>query len=303
MFKNFKAGLILLFGVAVFSQACNSNDYETTNSGLKYKFIKDAKGDKLEEGKILIVNMAYYTDKDSALFKSSDFPYPVSLPYQDSIWTQSGMIFEGFKMLKKGDSLEFRVPAKDLFEKSFQTSIPEGINKDSEIRFNVGVVDILDEEGFMAWQMEQFQKEQQKAETQATEQISKDAKIIDDYLKENNIVAKNTESGLRYVIKEEGKGVKPEAGNTVSVHYKGTLLDGTPFDSSFDRNEPLSFQIGMGQVIPGWDEGISILNKGSKATLFIPSSLAYGSRGAGPVIQPNSILVFDVELVDVKTNN
>ena len=86
----------------------------------------------------------------------------------------------------------------------------------------------------------------------------------------------------------------------VSVHYKGQLADGTVFDSSYKRNSPLDFQVGVGQVIPGWDEGICMLNVGDKARLVIPSDLAYGSAGAGGVIPPNATLVFDVELMNVK---
>ncbi|MGV6831503.1 MAG: FKBP-type peptidyl-prolyl cis-trans isomerase, partial [bacterium] len=87
---------------------------------------------------------------------------------------------------------------------------------------------------------------------------------------------------------------------TVSVHYKGQLPDGTVFDSSYKRNQPIDFPLGMGQVIPGWDEGISLLKVGDKARFVIPSELAYGSRGAGGVIPPNATLIFDVELMNVK---
>ncbi len=109
-----------------------------------------------------------------------------------------------------------------------------------------------------------------------------------------------TDSGLRYQILQEGNGVKAEKGQTVSVHYKGQLIDGTVFDSSYKRNEPIDFPLGVGQVIPGWDEGISLLKVGDKARLVIPSDLAYGSRGAGGVIPPNANLIFDVELMAVK---
>ncbi|MBU2919841.1 peptidylprolyl isomerase [Winogradskyella psychrotolerans] len=109
-----------------------------------------------------------------------------------------------------------------------------------------------------------------------------------------------TESGLRYQIIQKGEGKKAEKGNTVSVHYKGQLADGTVFDSSYKRNSPLDFQVGVGQVIPGWDEGICLLNVGDKARLVIPSDLGYGAAGAGGVIPPNATLVFDVELMDVK---
>ncbi len=109
-----------------------------------------------------------------------------------------------------------------------------------------------------------------------------------------------TDSGLRYQILQKGAGEKAEKGKTVSVHYKGQLVDGTVFDSSYKRNAPIDFPLGMGQVIAGWDEGVSLLNVGDKARLVIPSDLAYGSRGAGGVIPPDATLVFDVELMDVK---
>lgn len=108
-----------------------------------------------------------------------------------------------------------------------------------------------------------------------------------------------TASGLQYIEHLAGSGPKPQPGEIVSVHYTGKLADGTKFDSSYDRGEPIKFAIGKGQVIPGWDEGIAMMNKGGKATLIIPPDLAYGARGAGNVIPPNATLTFDVELVDI----
>ncbi|NNK27677.1 MAG: peptidylprolyl isomerase [Flavobacteriaceae bacterium] len=113
----------------------------------------------------------------------------------------------------------------------------------------------------------------------------------------------STESGLRYQVLQEGDGAKAEKGKTVSVHYKGQLVDGTIFDSSYKRNQPIDFALGIGQVIPGWDEGIGLLKVGDKARFVIPSNLAYGSAGAGGVIPPDATLVFDVELMDVKYNS
>ena len=109
-----------------------------------------------------------------------------------------------------------------------------------------------------------------------------------------------TDSGLRYQILEKGSGKQAEKGKGVSVHYKGMLLDGTVFDSSYQRKQPIDFNLGVGQVIAGWDEGIQLLKVGDKARFVIPSDLAYGSQGAGGVIPPNAILIFDVELMDVK---
>jgi peptidyl-prolyl cis-trans isomerase A (cyclophilin A) len=109
-----------------------------------------------------------------------------------------------------------------------------------------------------------------------------------------------TESGLRYQIIQNGNGTKAEKGKNVSVHYKGQLADGTVFDSSYKRNQPIDFPVGVGQVISGWDEGIQLLKVGDKARFVIPSHLGYGSRGAGGVIPPDATLIFDVELMNVK---
>jgi peptidylprolyl isomerase len=119
-------------------------------------------------------------------------------------------------------------------------------------------------------------------------------------LAEHTVGFTQTESGLYYMMIQEGKGSKPAKGQSVSVHYKGMLLDGKVFDSSYNRNEPIDFNIGVGQVIPGWDEGIMLLDVGAKARFVIPSDLAYGAAGAGGVIPPNAALVFDVELMAVK---
>ncbi|SDL76680.1 peptidylprolyl isomerase [Salinimicrobium catena] len=109
-----------------------------------------------------------------------------------------------------------------------------------------------------------------------------------------------TSSGLRYKMVSEGNGKKAEKGKTVSVHYKGMLADGTVFDSSYKRKQPIEFPLGKGHVIEGWDEGIQLLKEGDKARFVIPSHLGYGARGAGGVIPPNATLVFDVELMKVK---
>jgi peptidylprolyl isomerase len=114
--------------------------------------------------------------------------------------------------------------------------------------------------------------------------------------KEEGIV---TDSGLRYIEIEEGTGPAPQPGDVVAVHYRGTLEDGTEFDNSYDRGEPIQFALGQGRVIPGWDEGIALMKKGGKAKLVIPPELAYGAQGAGGVIPPNATLTFEVELVNI----
>jgi len=109
---------------------------------------------------------------------------------------------------------------------------------------------------------------------------------------------KTTASGLQYKITLEGKGKSPAATDTVLVHYEGRLLNGTVFDSSIKRNEPISFP--LNRVIPGWTEGLQLIKEGGKAILYIPSKLAYGSRGAGGAIGPDETLIFEVELLKVQ---
>jgi peptidylprolyl isomerase len=108
-----------------------------------------------------------------------------------------------------------------------------------------------------------------------------------------------TSSGLKYIILKTGKGNTPKTGQTVSVHYTGTLTNGKKFDSSLDKGQPFSFILGKGQVIPGWDEGLSTMKVGERRKLTIPPKLGYGAAGAGGVIPPNATLIFDVELLKI----
>src|SRR5690606_24295795 len=124
---------------------------------------------------------------------------------------------------------------------------------------------------------------------------SNQQKLVDDMKAGMQVTA----SGLYYKITKTTAGVAPAKGDDVAVHYAGRLVDGTEFDSSFKRNEPIEFPVGIGQVIRGWDEGILLLKEGEAATFLIPSDLGYGPRGAGGVIPPNAWLIFDVELVKV----
>ncbi|NEP58518.1 MAG: FKBP-type peptidyl-prolyl cis-trans isomerase [Symploca sp. SIO2G7] len=134
----------------------------------------------------------------------------------------------------------------------------------------------------------------------AVEQAKQTAMDIDSESEQTtDAQAVTTPSGLKYIDIKEGDGAMPQKGQTVEVHYTGTLRDGSKFDSSRDRQSPFSFKIGVGQVIKGWDEGVASMKVGGQRQLIIPPELGYGARGAGGVIPPNATLIFDVELLNI----
>ena len=143
---------------------------------------------------------------------------------------------------------------------------------------------------------EVFTKALEEAKEREAEEAAKKA----EELKKLTKGATKTNSGLSYIMINKGNGENPSKGDTVAVHYTGKLVDGTKFDSSYDRGQPIEFPLGQGRVIKGWDEGIALLKKGGKATFIIPPDLGYGQRGVPPVIPQNATLIFDVELVNIK---
>ncbi len=139
-----------------------------------------------------------------------------------------------------------------------------------------------------------FMKKQQEASSGNAEKASA---FLEENKKKKDV--KVTESGLQYKVIKEGEGEKPETTDKVKVHYKGTLLDGTTFDSSYERGEPASFR--LEQVIPGWTEGLQLMSEGAKYKFFIPPHLGYGERAPqGSAIKPNSLLIFEVELISIE---
>jgi FKBP-type peptidyl-prolyl cis-trans isomerase len=190
---------------------------------------------------------------------------------------------------------------------------PPGIKVDDLLKVRLGAYDMKTEAEMQALYQEIGQKEQEKAAERAKTLLVEEAKTIDAYLAKNNLKGQKTASGLVYVIEKEGTGDSTSVGSTLYVNYAGYLLDGPLFDTSYPElakannmfsaerpYEPLPVNVGVGQVIPGWDEGLMLLKKGSKAKFIIPSPLGYGESGAGAMIPANSILVFDVEVTDIK---
>ena len=281
------AAMSLLLSAMVIScgQKSPFPGYKSTETGLYYKEIVKGTGEALELNDVIRVNLAYYIN-DSLLFSTNELPEPAYDLVHESLF--QGDIYEGFRMMHVGDSMSFMINADSVFRKQFRAPIiPEYVTPEAYLRWEVKVEEATTEEAYQQKKMEEAAALQQQANDE-----------FKAYLSANGITAEPQESGLVYVCTKKGKGPKPGYKQKVKVHYTGKLLDGTVFDSSVDRGEPIEFELGVGRVIPGWDEGIALMSKGEKGVLYIPSNLAYGARQAGDLIKPYSNLMFEVELVD-----
>lgn len=262
--------------------------YEKTQNGLYYQFFKQNAGEKPQNGELLEVGISFLVN-DSVLVPSHDD----ILMLQESQF--AGDLYEGLAMMHKGDSASFIVNIDSTFKYLFgQPKLPEGFNSTDVLRFEICLNDYYPESEFMH---RMIAKSIAKMKADYPEETAKAAQELADFLANNGVTAEPTESGLYYVMTQEGNGEKPEAGQVVTIHYTGKLLDGTVFDSSVE-GDPISQPIGVGQFIPGWDEGIMMMSKGEKGTLYIPYYLAYGPQQRGDKITPFSNLIFEVELID-----
>lgn len=236
----------------------------TTASGLKYKITEQGKGVKAAAGATVTVHYTgTLTDGkkfDSSKDRNQPFTFKLGIGQVIKGWD------EGIALLRVGDKAILTIPSELGYGAQNAGTIPPN----STLIFEVELLDV--KEPAKPW-----------------------------VLKKSDTLS--TASGLQYIYVEHSKSdtaIQAASGKTVSVHYTGFLTDGKVFDSSVDRGEPISFPLGQGRVIRGWDEGIALMKVGDKMRLIIPPHLGYGERGAGGVIPPNAILIFDVELMKVQ---
>jgi len=279
MNKNFFIGIAAIF----FLGACaGQSGFKKTASGFEYNLLKDdTEGRTVKMGDFLTLNMSFATMNDSSLFNTFSNKEPLNFKLQESLF--NGAINEGLMMMSEGDSAQFLVPAS----KVYGDQLPEFLKADDKLKYTVSMMKVAS-----------ATEQQKEMEASMAAQIGKDDEALTAYIKEKGYKAEKTENGLYYVVNKEGNGQFPKAGQKVKVHYTGTLLNGEKFDSSKDRDKEFEFPLGQGRVIKGWDEGIPKFSKGGSGILLIPSSLGYGTRGAGPKIPANAPLIFEIELID-----
>jgi FKBP-type peptidyl-prolyl cis-trans isomerase FkpA len=293
----------------LFLSACTGS--KETPSGYKFKVVRKGDGIKIDSGKFVVMNLVFKDGKDSIWNDSRKNGFPAVIQMQGTV-PKGDAVLEVIKMLSKGDSVVFNVPAKQLFEKTFRQPLPFSVDSTQSFTFNIGLTNVLNQEEMNKLQADLVAKQNEKMVKDQQAQLAKDTLAIDDFLKVKNVTAQKTKSGLRYIITQPGKGENVKSGQKVKVNYSGYLLSGKYFDSSIEADAkknniftegrqyaPLEVTVGFQQVIPGWEEAMQLMNKGSKMTVYIPSTLAYGNQKRGEVIAENSVLVFDMEMVDV----
>lgn len=259
-----------------FAQYVKENGFSNkTESGLCYRFRKENNGMPPAVGSVARVKFKASVMNGAELGTSDSFG-----DYYDIQYGKRNVLpglEEGIGLMTVGDIADFAIPYTLAYGENPYGTIPAYSN----LIFEVEMLDILS-----------FDEANQSS-------IEKANADFEQYLKDNKIKEKKRESGLVYVRTKKGSGECAVAGQTVTVHYTGKFLDGRVFDSSVERGEPISFVLGEGRVIKGWEEGIALMKKGEKATLILPYTLAYGNRQTGE-IPPYSTLVFDVEIIDIQ---
>lgn len=280
--------------------ACGDGS-KTTDSGLQYTIHTDAEGTPGQLGDMISLRMKVLNAKDSVLEDGFTYPTPIEFVLQKAPY--KGGLEEGLLLLSKGDSATFKVAVDSLFNEAKGRKRPPFLEKGSMMSFIVKVVDIVPNKDYEKKRIDFAKAQLQKVLQMPTvmKQAAADDQTLQNYFKKNNITPQKTAEGLYYTVETVGTGKQVMAGDSATLHYVGTLLTtGKEFDASKKHGKPFTFNVGLGEVIPGWDLGIALFKVGTKAKLYIPSTLGYGDRQAGPDILPNSILVFDVEVLNTK---
>jgi len=268
-----------------------------TASGIYIITQNAGSGRAIKKDDFVKINLTVTSIEGKKIFSSLDQNRPITFEYGKPFDTKG--FDEAIGTMKKGSKATVVVPSAMGFGDKGKKDMTGNdiISPYSPVVYDIEVLDLKTKaENEKAMKAEEAERKKLSEEAKANE-----SSLIQQYLKDNKITVKPTASGLYYIEKVAGKGAKAKAGQKVKVHYTGKLFNGKVFDSSVDKkpSTPYQFTLGQGEVIPGWDEGIAMMSAGGKATLIIPSILAYGDRAAGNDIQPFTPLVFDVELVSI----
>ncbi len=305
-----KISSIMLLAVILFS-ACNTATFKKGKDGLEYKIITKGSGSKIKYGNYMQLNFASYYNtngKDSLLNDSKTQGAPI-IEMLDSVSTPIAY-FEILKQLRKGDSVVIRILTDSAFKKNPE-QMPPFFQKGHYIMTTLKIVNVFTtrEQADKARALAMVEMEKRDS-LQAIAQKSIDDKKLLDYITKNNIKTIKAPLGTYVEITQEGTGNNIDTGVIVKLNYTGKTLEGKVFDSNTDpakgHVEPLIVNLtntnnpdfGM-SVIPGMKEGLTLLKKGSKGRFYIPSTLGYGKNGSGADITPNSVLIFDIEVLDV----
>ena len=272
---------------------------KTTAQGVQCQILTANTGEKIKQNDVITFQAIQKTEKDSVLFSTYMQGHPVKVQVRPS--SNIGDLMDVFPFLTVNDSAIIKVPVDSVF-KGHEAERPAFLAKGSNMVFLVKILNVQSLNDAIA------ERNAGIAKIKADEKLTATT-----YLTKHGLKPMVTPTGLNYIITHVGTKPKPVKGDTVQVNYTGRTTDEKVFDSSIEADakaaglqqpgrtyEPIEFVVGTSQVIAGWDEGLLLLNEGSKAKFIIPSSLGYGERGGGEAIKPYSTLVFDVELVKVK---
>ncbi|MEE4257699.1 MAG: FKBP-type peptidyl-prolyl cis-trans isomerase [Bacteroidales bacterium] len=284
---NYLKNLPVMILTVLLITSCGS-DYSTTETGLEYKFYVQNDGEKPNVGDFITIDMHYGTD-DTVLFDSKRIPDGLTFPLDSPFY--AGDLFEGILMMSRGDSASFRTSADSFYLVVARApAVPSFITPGDKITFEVKLHDFKTRE----------QKETEDAIALEEQKVAAEA-AYQAYLEENNITVEPQESGLIYIEEKSGSGRKPMIDEMVTINLEVRLLDGTKVFSTADRGEPFEYQYGKKFDTDGLEEGVGMMRKGGKATLIVPHQIAYGAEARGQVIQPFSTIIYEVELLNIRS--